>query len=418
MSDSDSYKDSLSDDKAVDPTKEGTKKKEIDPAKNPDEQNSFSGSSDKDNNKSDKGSDDGEEEEEDKKRNEVRKEFTLEFEKKLAKYIPPKIVFEGDLRKRTLVCTKYCEDKYSSGITIFKNYFLYSATDTLRVLNKNLKIVYSSKIVDNGNEIFGLEPINDESIIIVASDKVRIINLNVEKEEQISHEIIQEIEETKLYCNSKILNNGYLLLAGGDRAYYFYDLEKKGQKFGKDNKYKLIGKVTDVHNVYDDDFPDCIDLNNGRILSWLNDDHNIKIIEYFPEQKIIMSKNGFQLHDAGLISDKYIILMGLHYPQYDSWVMDTETLEIVKHWITPQNDSFVECFKENIFFYSSTSRIACDEFIVKDGEFIRKNLYEVYYSEDKKENMDERWSINNLIDECTFITKTWAEKIMIFKCSK
>ena len=164
--------------------------------------------------------------------------------------------------------------------------------------------------------------------------------------------------------------------------------------------------------------PDCIDLNNGRIFSWVNDVHNIKIIEYFPEQKIIMSKNGFQLHNAGLICDKYIILMGLQYPQYDSWVMDTETLEIVKHWITPQNDSFIQCFKENIFFYSSTSRIACDEFIAKDGEFIRKNLYEVYYSEDKKENMDERFSVHNLIDEYTFIAKTWSDKIMIFKCGK
>ena len=63
-----------------------------------------------------------------------------------------------------------------------------------------------------------------------------------------------------------------------------------------------------------------------------------------------MSKKGFQLHNAGLICDKYIILIGLQYPQYDSWVMDTETLEIVKHWITPQNDSFIKCFKENIFF--------------------------------------------------------------------
>jgi hypothetical protein len=86
---------------------------------------------------------------------------------------------------------------------------------------------------------------------------------------------------------------------------------------------------------YDDDFPDFIDFNNGGILSWLNDDHNIKIIEYFPEQKITLSKNGYQLHNAGLICDKYAILMGLHYPEYDSWLMDTESLEIVKHWVTP-----------------------------------------------------------------------------------
>lgn len=407
MSDSGSY----SDGGPIDPTKEGAKK-ENDPAINPEEHNSFSDSND---NKSEKSSD---EVEEDKKRNEVRQEFTLQFEKKLAKYIPPKMKFEGDLRKKTLVNKALCPDKYSSDITIFKNYFLYTHQETLKILNKDLKNVYSEPIADNGNEIFGLSPVNNEYIIVVASDKVRIIFLNLEKEDKISYEVIQEIKETEYYCYSKILNNGYLLLAGGDRKYYFYDLEKPEQKFGKDNKYKLIGKVDDVHNVYDDDFPYCIDLNNGRILSWLNDDKNIKIIEYYPEQKIIMSKNGFTLHNAGLISDKYIILMGLTYPQYDSWLMDTETLEIVKHWVTPQNDSFVECYKENVFFYSSTSRIACDELIVKNGEFIRNNIYEVYYTEDKKENMDERFSIHNLIDEFTFITKTWNDKIMIYKCSK
>ena len=408
MSDSGS---SYSDGGPVDPSKEGARK-EIDPAINPEEHNSFSDSND---NKSEKSSDEGEE---DKKRNEVRQEFTLQFEKKLAKYIPPKMKFEGDLRKKTLVNKALCPDKYSSDITIFKNYFLYTHQETLKILNKDLKNVYSEPIADNGNEIFGLSPVNNEYIIVVASDKVRIIFLNLEKEDKISYEVIQEIKETEYYCYSKKLNNGYLLLAGGDRKYYFYDLEKPEQKFGKDNKYKLIGKVDDVHNVYDDDFPYCIDLNNGRILSWLNDDKNIKIIEYYPEQKIIMSKNGFTLHNAGLISDKYIILMGLTYPQYDSWLMDTETLEIVKHWVTPQNDSFVECYKENVFFYSSTSRIACDELIVKNGEFIRNNIYEVYYTEDKKENMDERFSIHNLIDEFTFITKTWNDKIMIYKCSK
>ena len=173
-----------------------------------------------------------------------------------------------------------------------------------------------------------------------------------------------------------------------------------------------------MHNVYDDDFPDFIDFNNGRILSWLNDDHNIKIIEYFPEQKIILSKNGYQLHNAGLICDKYAILMGLHYPEYDSWLMDTESLEIVKHWKTPQNDSFLKSFSENKFYYSSNYIIAYDEFYVKDGEFFRKTLYECYYTEDKKENWDERFGISNVLDENTFICKTFNNKVIIYKCDK
>ena len=420
MSDNDSGDifDPFNEDSPTDPAK-APKKKEFDPAKNPDMQESYSGSLDEDKSNSEKKSGSDEEEEDNKKRNEVKVEFTLEFEKKIAKYIPPKIKFQGDLRKRTLITTKVLEDKYSSGIVIFNNYFLYTAGKKFNILNKNLKLIFSKNILDKENdEIFGINVINEETIIMVATDKVRIIHLNVEKEDAISLDIIQEMKLTEFYCMSEILNNGYLLIAGGDRKYYFYELEKSGQKITKDNQYKLIGSVEKVHNVYDDDFPDCIDLNNGRILSWLNDDHNIKVIEYYPNQKIIMSKNGYQLHDAGLISDKYIILMGLTYPQYDSWLMDTETLQIVKHWITPQNDSFVISFAENQFFYSSTKRIALDEFIVKDGEFVRKNIYECYYNEEKKESWEERFSNRNVLDEYTFITKTWEGKIMIFKCSK
>ena len=364
------------------------------------------------------GSNEEDEKEEDKKRNEVRKEFTLEFEKKIAKYIPPKIKFKGDLRKKSLVTMKTLEDKYASGLTIFKKYFLYTATHTLKILNKNLKLIFSEKIVQDDNEIFNIINLNDETIVMIASDKVRIINLNEQKDDVFTYEIVQEIKETKFYFIGQQLNNGYLLIGSGDRKYFFYELEKTNLKFSKDNKYKLIGSVELVHNVYDDDFPDCLDFNNGRLLSWLNDDHNIKVIEYFPEQKIIVSKNGYQLHDAGLICDKYAILMGLTYPQYDSWLMDTESYDIVKHWITPQNDSFIRSFFPNTFFYSSTSRIAYDEFYVKDGEFYRKNIYECYYKEDKKESWDERISVYNALDEYTFITKTWNEKIMIYKCGK
>ena len=64
-----------------------------------------------------------EEEEKDKKRNEVKQEFTIEFEKKIAKFIPPKIKFVGDLRKRKVITTKQLEEKYTFALTIYKNYF-------------------------------------------------------------------------------------------------------------------------------------------------------------------------------------------------------------------------------------------------------------------------------------------------------
>ena len=110
------------------------------------------------------------------------------------------------------------------------------------------------------------------------------------------------------------LNNGYILIGGMDRKYRFYEIINNNNKL----QIQLMHKIEKVHNVYDDDCPEIVDLNNGRILSWLNDDKNIKIIEYGIEPRIIKSMNGYGLHNAGLISDKYLLLMGLTYPKYYS----------------------------------------------------------------------------------------------------
>ena len=359
-------------------------------------------------NKSDKSKNDSDEEE-DPEKLEVVKEFTLDFEKKLAKYIPPKIKFGTDLSNLSIITTvDLHQEEFISNLKLFMGYFILSTVKAIHFYDKTYELIFKKNLVENEEEILIFEILDEETLIVSASDKVRIIRFYEEKPKEIKMDIIQEISDTKYYIQNKILSNNLLLLVGLNKKYVFYQLEyySTDQKFSANNKFKIYNEIEKVHNIYDDDTPGVIDLNNGRLFSWMNDDCNIKIIEYYPEQKIIMSKNGFTLHNAGLISDKYIILMGLTYPQYDSWLMDTETLEIVKHWVTPQNDSFVECYKENVFFYSSTSRIACDELIIKNGEFIRNNIYEVYYTEDKKENMDERFSIHNLIDEFTFITKT------------
>ena len=165
-------------------------------------------------------------------------------------------------------------------------------------------------------------------------------------------------------------------------------------------------------------YPGVEDLNNGRIFSWLNDDKNIKVIEYFPKQRILKSMNGYGLHNAGLICDKYLLLMGLNYPKYKSWLMDTETLDIVKEWTTPQNDSFNCSLGLNKFIYSSTSRIACDEFIVEKGKFYRKNLYETYYKEDKTEDWRNCYRVHLFLDENTFIGVDFNGIIKVFYCGK
>ena len=358
----------------------------------------------------------------DKKRNQVRKEFELKFEKKIAKYIPPKILFKGDVSKRSLLTKKVFAAEYgASNLILFKKYIVLTEESVLYFYNKIFKPIFSKNFLEDAekkHEILSLNAIDNQTIVIAATDKVRIVNFYEKKPSQITYEIIQEIKGTLFYAVNEKLSNGYLLLGGMDRKYAFYELKNKNSKVSSNNKYKLVSKIELVHNVYDDDSPGVEDLNNGRLFSWLNDDDNIKVIEYFPKQRIIKSMNGYGLHDAGLICDKYLLLMGLTYPIYKSWLMDTETLDIVKEWITPQNDSFNCSIGLNKFIYSSTSRIACDEFIVKNGEFIRKNLYEAYFREDKSEDWRNRFGVYLVLDENTFVGIDFNGIIQIFYCDK
>ena len=82
----------------------------------------------------------------------------------------------------------------------------------------------------------------------------------------------------------------------------------------------------------------------------MNENKNIKNIKYDGEFKIIKSIDGYQLHEVGLISDKYAALKGLAYPLYFTLFFDIEKLEVVKTWENPNNDFFLRQF-EKINFY-------------------------------------------------------------------
>lgn len=360
----------------------------------------------------------------DSKRNEVRKEFSLDFEKKIAKFIPPKKKFIGDISKKSLVTMKdytkdFGEDVFIGHLTLFNRFILLTVSSNLHFYNKIFNLIFSHKFVDGKKEeILSLNPYNDETLVIGATDIVRIVNFYEKKKNEITFEVIQEFNESEFYGLNEKLFNGYLLVCGFDRKYCFYEPEKEEEKLSKENLFKLVNKVELVHNVYDDDCPGIVDLNNGRIFSWLNDDKNIKVLDYTPQQRIIYSKNGYGLHNAGLVSDKYLLLMGLIYPKYYTWVMDTESLEIVYKWQTPQNDSFMTALSENKFLYGSESRLACDEFSVENNQFKRKIIYEDYYCKDKKGSWEDSFGVKDFLNERTFITINVRGKMMVYYCKE
>ena len=101
----------------------------------------------------DKKSDDAKENNDDKKRNEVRKVLKLKFEKKIAKYIPPKIIFKGNVSKRSLISRKTFKAKYgASNLILFNNYIVLTEESVLYFYNKIFKMIFSKNIVDKNKE--------------------------------------------------------------------------------------------------------------------------------------------------------------------------------------------------------------------------------------------------------------------------
>lgn len=259
---------------------------------------------------------------------------------------------------------------------------------------------------------------NDETIIIGTEDKVIVINF-YEKNKQITYEVIQEIKEREYYSLNTKLSYGFLLLVGIDKKYGFFQPVHKKEKINKNNKFELIFKIHIVHNNDLFNIPTVVDLNNGRIFSGLSKNCNIKVIEYYRTNKpnrprIIKSMNGPEVYNAGLLCDKYLLLMG---SDNYFWLMDTETLEIVYIWNTPENDSFMCVLSENIFLYGSETRLAIDELSFVDGKFIKKTIFESEYKQGNTDNDGEKsYIIRDFLNENTFVASNEDIGLMIFQC--
>ena len=305
------------------------------------------------------------------------------FEKKLAQFIPPKVAFKGDFSQRSLIIKKEFSPRYISNLTLFQHNILITIDSELQIYNKIFKLIFTNKFGKNKDDILSLNPINEETISIACLYEVYIVNF-YQRNNKITYEIIQNINDSNLYEVNKLLNNGYLILGGSDKKYSFYKKEKNNEPINANNKYILLNQILIGHYLDYEYYPAVIDLNNGRILSSSSYDNNIKIIEYYPEQRIIKNIDDYMLFNARLISGKYVLLMGLDYPKYYSWLMDTETFEFVKKWETPDDD-LIECvLGENLFLYSSSDRLAIDELTVEDGEFIRKTKHKFNLEKNEK----------------------------------
>ena len=341
---------------------------------------------------------------------------------KYAKFIPPEIEFKGNIEKMEILSKVILGYTFAHSPFYFMGYYVFRMDKSVVFYNSTTYTQVFKEDFTN-DELFVVKKLDDDTLLMNDNENAKIVRFYENEPKKITYEIIQEIKDTEYYYLGEILSNGLLLLGGLDKKYRFYRLEhhEADKKVNKNNLYKKIGELSNVHNVYDDDVPHIIDLNSGYLFSMMNDDKNIKLIQYEGDFKIIKSWDGYTLHDAGLISDKYIVLKGLTYPEYFTWLLDLEKLEIVKTWKTPNNDSFVQVIAKNKFLTGTDNRFALQEIKEENGDFVLNDLMTTGFQG------FERFYGNIFLDEKTFITlaedKYSAEHdyksptyIVVFKC--
>ena len=345
---------------------------------------------------------------------------------KYAKYIPPEVEFKGDITKMKIITKVILGYSFASRPMYFLGYFVACINKGLSFFDKNTyHLVFKQDFAEGEDEILSFNKLDEDTLIITNDKSARIFRFYEKEPQKITFEVIQEIQETEFYYMGELLSNGLLLLGGIDKKYVFYRLEhyEADHKVGKDNLYKKVGEIEDVHNVYDDDIPHILDLNSGYLFSYMNDDHNIKVIQYESDFKIITSLDGYTLHHAALISDRYIVLKGLTYPKYFTWLFDLEQLKVVKSWQTPDNDAFIQVTSQNKFLTGNPDkkRFALQEIKEENGEFFLNDVLVTDYQG------FESFMWNVFLDEKSFITiaeDKYSEEhdyespsyIVVFKC--
>ena len=294
----------------------------------------------------------------------------------------PKIEFKGDITKMKILHKIPYEAYHLDRILLFKNYFLINQGKGIAFVEKDTyKIIFSQKI--EVEEIQEINIIDEDTFIIVAFDKLRIIRFEEKKKKKFAYEIIQEICETELYYAGMILSNGLLLAAGEDEKFSFYKLEKYDidKKLSKNNLYKKIGEVENVHKVLMEDLPRIIDLKNGFIISFTNCFSDIAVVQYNKEFTLVKKiiENTLEWDTAELISDKYVLFTGVGNGVCNTCLFDVEKLELVNTWDHDDRIFFLHAIGKNKFFEGNDKQFKLCELKEDNGEFIIKEIFVTDY---------------------------------------
>ena len=152
-----------------------------------------------------------------------------------------------------------------------------------------------------------------------------------------------------------------------------YDTDKK---LSKNNLYKKIGEVENIHKVLIEDLPNIIDLNNGFIISFTHCGSDIAVVQYDEEIKLVKKiiEKKYEWDTAELISDKYVLFKALGSPDYNTCLFDVAKLEIVKSWDTDIRDNFIQPISKNKFFTGSDKRFTLCELEEDNDEIIIKEV--------------------------------------------
>ena len=318
--------------------------------------------------------------------------------------------FSFDLNQLKEIKTINCKPDFVHNILIFQSYLITSLSNKITFFNMNTyEKVFEEKIFEE--EIIKIIKINEDTLSLISLNGSLLVKFSQNKfNKKINYDIIQEINYNEGFYNGIYLSNENLVYSSFDKKLIFYRLKKfpLNKIFSKFNIYDKYFIFDNIHNILEKQFPGLIDLKNGKIISWMFDDKNIKIIDY-EEMEIIKNINDYFVQDVCLINNKNVIIKIFEPQNFYSLLFDIEKFEVIKKFNSKENEYGIVFIQENKYISFSHKEIIVYYINESNGEFSQNEI------SCRKNNINDNVSDILIWDKNTLIIVENNEKIIIYK---
>ena len=294
----------------------------------------------------------------------------------------PPIIFNGNLNEIKEKNTIYCEPNFVHNLLIYKDHLLTSLSNKVTVFEmKKYEKVFEQKFSEQ--EIIKIIKIDEDNIALLLFHEIIIINFYYSSK-NFYYKIIQNILNDEGLYNGLLLSNDNLFFGTYEGNFLFYKLKNYNtyKTVSTTNTYEKIYEFKNIQNVSDMQSPGFLDLQNGKLLTWMIDDKIIKVINY-ESLEIIKIIKDYPIYDGCLINEKYAILkISENESEYEeesnllTLLFDIEKFIITQKFTSNDFEYGVLWIDTNKYISFNEEYIFCYLIYEKNGNYNHKLLSE------------------------------------------